>query len=136
MEVFEVVLVESIADNLNVELVKVLVAERSLEVGSERGFNEDRVVQLFDVGRNAEHGHGLEPAKRVASVQKLPGISFVEGTGDEQRNVIDHVSVRQVLHELGQRSSRIGLDIAKLGDKLVGRLAGEGRGGGVGRQRC
>ena len=47
---------------------------------------------------------------------------------DQQRNVVDHIAIGKVLHELGQRTSCVGLKIAELGDKLLGGLICEGGG--------
>jgi hypothetical protein len=111
------------------------VAERALEVRRKRCLDQDRVVQLLDVGRDAKHGHGLEPAERVASLKQLSRVPLVQCSGDEQRDVVDHVAVREVFHELGERAGGVGLDVAKLGDELVRCLSGECRRRGIGRQR-
>ena len=60
----------------------------------------------------------------------------MQGAGDEQCNVVDHITVCEVFHELGERTGGVGLDIAELGDKLLGSLVGKSRGGRVGWQRC
>jgi hypothetical protein len=39
----------------------------------------------------------------------------VEGAGDEKRDVVDHVAVRQVVHELCERSHCVRSDISELG---------------------
>lgn len=127
MEVLEIVLVQGVSNDLNVELIQILVAERALEVRRERGFDQDGVIKLFYVGCNAQHWHCLEPAERVASLQQFAGVSLMQGASDEQRNVVDHVSVGEVLHELGQRAGGVGLNIAKLRHKLVRCFGGECR---------
>lgn len=127
MEVLEVVLVQGVADNLNVEFVEILVAERALEVGRERCLNQDGVVQFLDIGRHAQHRHGLEPTERVTPFQQLARISLMQRTRNQQRDIVDHVSVREIFHELGKRAGGVGLEIAELGHELVGGLRGEGR---------
>ena len=119
VEVLKVVLVKSVADNLNIELVEVLMAQGTLEIGSEGGLNEHTVVQLFDVCGDAESGHCLEPAQGVASLEQFTGISLVQSSGDKKGDVINHVSIGQEVHELGQRSRCVGLEVAEFGDELV-----------------
>jgi hypothetical protein len=58
----------------------------------------------------------------------------VERARDEQRHVVDHVAVRDVVHELGERADGVGADVAELGDELLGGLGREAGGGRVGRQ--
>jgi hypothetical protein len=70
----------------------------------------------------------------VASLEQLPCVPLVQCSGDEQRDVVDHVAVREVFHELGERAGGVGLDVAELGDELVRGLSGECRRRGIGRQ--
>lgn len=126
VEVLEVVLVESVANDFNVELVKVLVAERALEVRSQRSLDQNAVVQLFNVCGDAKGGHGLEPAEGVASIEQFAGVSLVQCSSNEEGDIVNHVSVGQKLHELGQRTSSVGLNVAELINELVEQLVGEG----------
>ena len=100
VEVLEVVLVESVSDDFNVELVEILVAEGALEVRSQRCLDENRVVELLDVGGDAEGGHGLEAAEGVAPFQQLARVPLVQCASDEEGDVVDHVAVSEVVHEL------------------------------------
>lgn len=62
----------------------------------------------------------------MTSFEKFSSISFVQRSCDEKSNVIDHVSVRQVFHEFGQRTCGLGLEISELGYEFVGGFVGEG----------
>ena len=62
VEIFEVVFIKGIADDFNVQLIEILMAQGALEIWCQGRFNKDRVVEFFDVGGNAENGHGFEPA--------------------------------------------------------------------------
>lgn len=68
----------------------------------------------------------------MTSLQQLSCISLVQCASDEEGDVVDHVGVSEVVHELGKAAGRIGLDISELGDELIERLVGERGGGGVG----
>ena len=67
----------------------------------------------------------------MTSFEKFSSISFVQRSGDEKSNVIDHVSVRQVFHEFGQRTCGLGLEISELGYEFVGGFVGEGGSGWI-----
>nr|POE53604.1 hypothetical protein CFP56_28826 [Quercus suber] len=134
VEVFQVVLVQRVAHDLDVHLVQVLVGQAAFEIRRQRRLDQHAVVEFFDVGRHAEDGHGLEPAERVTAVEQIAGVALVKGAGDEQSHIVDHVAVGQVFHELAERPGRIGLDVAEFGDELIERAVGEGGGGWVGRE--
>ena len=38
----------------------------------------------------------------MASLKEFSGVSFVKGAGDQESDVVDHVAVGEVLHELCQ----------------------------------
>lgn len=59
----------------------------------------------------------------------------MECAGDEESHVVDHVSIRHVVHELCERSDSIGANVSKLGYKLIRRLGGQAGGRGVRRER-
>ncbi len=131
VEVLEVVLVQRVAHNLDIQLVQILVAKAALEVGRQRRLDQHAVVQLLDVGRHAEDGHRLEPAQRVAPVQQLARVALVEGASDEEGDIVDHVAICYVVHELGEGPDGVGADVAELGDELLCCLGCETRGRGV-----
>ena len=58
----------------------------------------------------------------------------MKGACDEQGDVVDHVAVGEVFHELGEGAGGVGLDVAEFGDELLGCLVGERGGGWVGRE--
>ena len=70
----------------------------------------------------------------MASLEEFSRVSFVKGTSDEERHVIDHVAICQVVHEFGQGARRIGLQVSEFGYELLGSLIGEGGGGRVWRE--
>ncbi|KAI6756259.1 hypothetical protein HG530_011995 [Fusarium avenaceum] len=109
----EVVLVQSVSHNLDVELVKVLVAKAALEIWSKRGLDKHAVVQLFDVGSNTENRHSLEPAEGVASLKKLTSIALMERAGDKKGDIVNHVAVGDVVHESGKRADSLGAYVSE-----------------------
>lgn len=108
------------------------MAEAAFEIGGEGRFDEDGVVEFLDVGGDAEDGHGFEPAERVAAFEEFAGVAFVQGAGDEEGDVVDHVAVGEVVHEFGDGARGLGLEVAEFGDEFIGGFGGEGGGGGVG----
>lgn len=70
----------------------------------------------------------------MTPLKEFARVSLVEGASDEKRNVVDHVAVCDVVHELPQGLASVGPDIAELVDELVGSFGGETRWGGVRRQ--
>lgn len=70
----------------------------------------------------------------MTSFQQLSRISLVQGAGDDQCNVVDHVAIGEILHEFGQRACCLALKIAEFCDKLVGSFVGKGRGRWIGRE--
>ena len=113
MEILEIVLIKRIPNDLNVQLIQILMAQASLEVRCKRCFDQDTVVEFFDIGRYAEDRHGFEPAERVAALEELAGISFVKCACDEESDVVDHVAVGKIVHELCERADCIGSYIAE-----------------------
>ena len=88
----------------------------------------------------------------MAPIQKFVGIAFVQCSGNEQHNVVDHVriprayrptsalvrhewigeDVRDVVKELAERFDGIGPQKVELIDEDLGRLFGNCRGGNGG----
>ena len=62
VEVLQVVLVKGIANDLDVQLVQILVAQTTLEVGGQRGLDQYRVIQFLDVCRDTQYRKCLEPS--------------------------------------------------------------------------
>jgi deoxyribose-phosphate aldolase len=107
------------------------------------------VIQFFNIGSHTQRREGIKDSKRVASLQKFVGIAFMQCSGDEQHNVVDHVrvsgayrqtsaqsrrerfgeSVRDVVKELAERFNGIGPQEVELIDENLGRLLSNGGGG-------
>jgi len=68
----------------------------------------------------------------MAALEELAGVSLVEGAGDEEGDVVDHVAVGEVVEEFGEGADCVGAKVAEFGDELFGCFGGEGGGGGVG----
>ena len=120
---------------------------------TQRCLHERRVVQFFDIGSHTQRRKSIEHSERVASIQKFVGIAFVQCSGDEQHNVVDHVrvprayrptsahrrnenmneNVRDVIKELAERFNGIAPQEVKLVDENLGRFFSNGRGGNGGR---
>lgn len=124
VKVLEVGLVQSVSDDLNVELVQLghATLEAVLEVGGQWGVHKHRVVQRLDVGGHRQSGQRVEPTKRVASLQQLRVVSVVESSCDKQSHVINHVAVGDVVHEFGHGLHGLGSNVPELGNELSRRL--------------
>lgn len=103
----------SVADNLNVELVEILRREAVLEVGSypttlisftpssrctlltKRSLDENRVVQLLDVGGDAEGRHRLKESEGVATFQEIVRVPLVQRPRDQQHDLVYDVCTGQ-----------------------------------------
>jgi hypothetical protein len=64
----------------------------------------------------------------MASLDQLARIALVERASDEEDNVIDHVTVGNIIQEGGERLYSLGADVMKLGDKLLGTFFCDSRG--------
>ena len=56
-------------------------------------FYESRLIQFLNICGHTQCRKSIKNPERVASFQKLVGIAFVECSGDEQHNVVDHVGI-------------------------------------------
>ncbi|KAG5458325.1 MAG: hypothetical protein BJ554DRAFT_1467, partial [Olpidium bornovanus] len=112
VEVFEVRLVEGVTDDLDVHLIEVLrrqavhelfpvaqrprrsrrSAEKTPEL-TKRRVDEHSAVQFLDVGGNAQGGHGVEDADRVAPLQQFVRVALVQSPRDEEDDIVDHISI-------------------------------------------
>jgi len=97
------------------------------------GVNQDTVEELLRVGGQTKGGHGLEQAEGVALVNELVGITLVEGAGNEQNDVIDHVAVGDVVQEGGQGLDSVGPEVLELFHHLLCALFSNGCRGQRGR---
>ena len=64
------------------------------------------MVELFDVRGNAESGHGVEHAEGVTPLDEFVCVSFMEGAGNEQDDVVDHVGIAVRCYEQPHVSRR------------------------------
>lgn len=55
--------------------------------------DEDALVEFLYSCRYAECRHGFEDSERMTAFQKFVCVSFVEGSGNEEDDVVDHVGV-------------------------------------------
>lgn len=69
---------------------------------TEGGFDEYGLVELLDVRGDAEGGHGVEHAERVTPLEQLVRVPFVEGAGNQENDVVNHVGVGNVVEEGGE----------------------------------
>lgn len=93
-----------------------------MEVLGQRGVDQDRLVQGVQVRRDGQGGQRVEPPERVALLQDLALVPVVDRARDDQEDVVDHVAVRDVLHELGQRVRGLRLDVVEVLDELLVQL--------------
>lgn len=98
-----------VANDFNVQLVEVLSREAVAEVGgcerrkdqqwagvrgksvqlTQRCLDEDCRVELLDVSSDAEGGHGVEGAERMAALEQVVRVALVQGTGDEEDDLCE-----------------------------------------------
>lgn len=64
-----------------------------LEALTERSVNEDSIVELSRGGSDVNCLHLLKTTQGVALRDKFGNRSLMQGAGDEQNNVVDHVAV-------------------------------------------
>lgn len=62
----------------------------------------------------------------MATLEQIARVSFVKGSSDEKRDIVDHIAIREVIHEFGEGASCVGLEIAEFGDEFVGGFLCEG----------
>ena len=60
---------------------------------TQRCVNKDGAVEFGRCVGNVDRLHLLEAPQRVALAAELPDLSLVEGTGDEEDDVVYHVAV-------------------------------------------
>jgi len=88
--------------------------------------DQDTVEELLSVGGQAEGGHGLEQAEGVALVNELVGVTLVEGAGDEQNDIVNHVAVGDVVQEGGQGLDGVSPEVLELCHHLLCALFSNG----------
>ena len=49
----------------------------------------------------------------------------MEGASDKKGDVVDHVTVGEIVHEFGEGADGVGAQVAEFGDQLVSRAGGE-----------
>lgn len=102
VEGFEVSLVQSVSDDFDVHLVQVLLADAVNEKRGQWGVDEHCVVQLCRCGGDVNRFHLFEASQGVALRDELGDGALVEGSGDQQDDVIDHVAVGDEVQESRQ----------------------------------
>jgi hypothetical protein len=60
---------------------------------TKRGLDQYTVIQLFDIGGDAQRRHSVEHAKRVTALKQLMCITFMQCAEGEEDYVVDHVGV-------------------------------------------
>jgi len=114
IEVTKICTIESVTDNLDVLLTKVLLRNEVADVRAKRCINKNALIQIRDSAASTESGDCLEHAQRVAALEKLCGVTLVESSCDEKNDVIDHVAVGDVIKELRQRICGHGAKVLKV----------------------
>ncbi len=89
---------------------------------TERCVHQNCVVKLSGRGRDVNGLHLLETSEGVAFWHKLGDRPLVEGAGDQQNDVVNHVAVCDVVQERSQRSGGMVPHVLELGDELLFQL--------------
>ena len=103
IKVLEIGLVERVPDDLDVHLVQVFGREAVAKVRRKGGLDQDRVVELCNVGRHTEGRHTLKDAQRVTPLQQLMCVAFVQCSRDQQDDIVDHVRISNDIISTGTR---------------------------------
>ena len=122
VEGLQVRLVQGVSNDLDVHLVQVLLVDAALEEGGEGSVDQDRVVELGRGARDVDRLHLLEAAERVALAHQLGDGSLVQGAGDQQHDVVDHVAVGDVVQEHGEGPGGLVPHVLELGHQLLSQL--------------
>ena len=72
--------------------------------------------------KDVDRLHLLEAAKRSVLAYELQNGPLVEGAGDEQDDVVDHVAVGYVVEEGGQRAGGLVTHVLELRHQLLAQL--------------
>jgi len=86
---------------------------------TKRGVDDHAVEEVLGAGGKAEGGHGLEHPERVALVNELVGVTLVEGSSDQENDIVDHVAVGDVVKEGGEGLGGMGPEVLELGNHLL-----------------
>jgi hypothetical protein len=110
IEIFEVRLVNGIADDFNIKVVEIRCGEAFTEVGScgmnvERLFgsgrrkrtegclNKHTLVQFLDVRSDTQCGHRVKHTKRMTALQQFMRIPLVQSPSDQENDIVNHIGV-------------------------------------------
>lgn len=122
VERLQVRLVQRVTDDLDVHLVQILLGDAVDEERGERRIDQHRIVQLGRCGRDVDRLHLLEAAERVALRDELRDRALMQRARDQQDDVVDHVAVRDVVQEGGQRLDRMVAHVLELDHQLLAQL--------------
>uniref|UniRef100_A0A8W7PC19 Uncharacterized protein n=1 Tax=Anopheles coluzzii TaxID=1518534 RepID=A0A8W7PC19_ANOCL len=100
----------------------ILLGDAVDEERGERRIDQHRIVQLGRCGRDVDRLHLLEAAERVALRDELRDRALVQRARDQQDDVVDHVAVRDVVQEGGQRLDRMVAHVLELDHQLLAQL--------------
>lgn len=85
------------------------------------------MVQLLHVRRHTQRRHGIKHPERVTPLQQLVRVPLMQRPQRQQDDIVNHVRVRDVVHECREGLDRVCPEIVKLGYELFGGLVGDGR---------
>mmetsp|Transcript_43854 Transcript_43854/g.83747 ORF Transcript_43854/g.83747 Transcript_43854/m.83747 type:complete len:261 (-) Transcript_43854:392-1174(-) len=126
-KVFQVSLVKGVAHDLDVHLVQILARQALGKVSCQRRIDEHILVQLTHVLCYCQGSDGVKDAQRVTVVQQFLHVALVQRARDNQHHIVDHVPVREVVQEGGQRLGRLATHVAELVHQLASCLVHNGR---------
>lgn len=122
VESLEISFVQSVSDDLDVHLVQVLLADAVDEEWRERCVHQHGVVQLSWGRGNVNRFHLLEAAQGMALGDELGDGTLVEGPGNQQDDVVDHVAVGDEVEEGRQWFDSVISHVLELNDELLAQL--------------
>ncbi len=94
---------------------------------TQRRVDQDGVVQLGRRGGDVDGLHLLEGPQRVALAHQLRDGPLVQGAGDEQDDVVDHVAVGDEVEEGGQLAGGVVAHVLELGHQLLAQVVVDDR---------
>ena len=83
MKIFKVGFVECVSDDFNIQFVEFGCGKTVFEIRSQRCFDKDRIIQLFDSGGYTQGRQRVEPAEWMTSFEEFMSIALMEGSRDQ-----------------------------------------------------
>merc|ERR1719382_2009853 len=122
VEGLKVGLVKGVPDYLDIHLVQILLIDARFEEGGKGSIDEHGIVQLGRGAGNVDCLHLLKAAQWMTLTHQLGYWPLMQCAGDQKNNVVNHVTVRDIVEEARKRAGRVVAHVLELGHQLVPQL--------------